>query len=447
MSIQKPLNILIAVHHFPPTFKGGAEWRAHRTAKWMQQQGHTVRVICVDAVDDLDTEQLRYEDQIFDGIPVRRLYLNLQNAPEPATWEYENPWIGDHLNQYLKANKPDLVHLISGYLMTAAAIQQFKAHNLPMVATLTDFWFLCPRHTLQRTSGDLCPENSPLDCARCHFEQQRRFRLSAQKMPRLSNVLWQGGQYVPQVNTYTEHIKQRQKRLQAALSQIDIAISPSKFLRDTYLRKGYQAKQMLFMRQGLKHIPTTPPEKTASDTLRIGYIGGIAPHKGVQVLVEAFLKLQTDKAELKLYGDTSKFAEFTEGLKEKSADTPQLKFMGTFDNQQISEIHANLDVLVVPSVWYENSPNVILESFAHRTPVITSNLGGMAELVQDDYTGLLFEPNNGADLAQKLALILDTPSKLITWQQNLKPLKSLETEMNELAQIYNIVLHAPNFRR
>jgi hypothetical protein len=118
-----PLKIIIAVHHFPPTFKGGAEWRAHRTAKWLQNQGHTVKVMCVEAVADSTTTDLRWVDEEFDSLNVQRLFLNLSNAPDPAKWEYDNPWIETHLRGYLAEEKPDIFHLISGYLMTAAAIK------------------------------------------------------------------------------------------------------------------------------------------------------------------------------------------------------------------------------------------------------------------------------------------------------------------------------------
>lgn len=436
------LKIVIAVHHFPPTFKGGAEWRAHRTAKWLQSQGHTVKVICVDAVDDTQTDTLRAVDDEFDSLPVRRLFLNLANAPDPMKWEYDNPWIEQHLSHYLAEFKPDLVHLISGYLMTSAAIRAIKDQQIPLVATLTDFWFLCPRHTLQRTSGALCPENTSLDCVRCDLEKQRRYRLPAQKMPTATDAVWQGAKYLPEIAVKVAKIDQRRVALREALSMVDIAISPSNFLMQTYIRKGFQAKTMLFMRQGLKHIPQAPPEKIDSEVLRVGYIGGIAEHKGVGVLVEAFFKLNqsTPPAQLKLYGDTTKFSEFFQELQTKTASHPEIHFKGTFDNQQIGQIHAELDVLVVPSTWYENSPNVILEAFAYRTPVITSDLGGMAELVTHQHTGLLFAPNDADDLARKLQQIVEQPTLLKDWQNNIKPVKGLAAEMAELFQIYQISL-------
>lgn len=101
-----------------------------------------------------------------------------------------------------------------------------------------------------------------------------------------------------------------------------------------------------------------------------------------------------------------------------------------------------IDVLVVPSVWYENSPNVILEAFAHRPPVIASNLGGMAELVKHEKNGLLFAPGNAADLARQLSRVIAHPNLLNRLRAGIEPIKSVKEEMDELEAIYRRVLDA-----
>jgi glycosyltransferase involved in cell wall biosynthesis len=440
--LNQPLKILIAVHHFPPTFRGGAEWRAHRTAKWFQNQGHQVKVICVESIDDSTTSSLHWRDETFDGLAVRRLFLNLAQAPDPARWEYDNPWIEKHLRGYLAEEKPDIFHLISGYLMTASAIKAAKASDTPVILTLTDFWFLCPRITLQRTSGQVCPENTSLDCVRCEAEKRRRFRLPAQTAPTLMNAMWSGAQALPPVSRRVSQVDERREALRAALGEVDVAICPSEFLQDVYLGKGFKARQMYFLRQGLAHTPREPVKKSASSRLRIGYIGQIAAHKGVHVLVEAFRKLESasSQALLKIYGDGQQFPDYYQKLQALAANQPDIQFLGTFDNPQITEIYRDIDILVAPSIWYENSPNVILEAFAHQTPVIASNLGGMAELVTDQQTGFLFAPQDSDDLAQRLHLIIKNPKLLIEMSKNISPPPTLEAEMNQLLQIYQSAL-------
>jgi glycosyltransferase involved in cell wall biosynthesis len=448
-SPDQPLKIIIAVHHFPPTFKGGAEWRVHRTARWLQSQGHTVKVICVESIDDPGTANLRWVDDEFDSLGVHRLFLNLPNAPDPVKWEYDDPWIEAHLTQYLAEEKPDIFHMISGYLMTAAAIRAAKSLDIPVVLTLTDFWFLCPRVTLLRTSGQVCRENTSLDCVRCGFEMKRRFRLPAQKAPALTGALWHQVQGLPVVSERVTKVDDRVVALRAALGEVDVAICPSHFLKGVYISKGFKARRMQFLRQGLAHVPKLPLKKTSSGQLRVGYIGQIAQHKGVHVLVDAFLQLSqvSRQVQLKLYGDTTRFSRFYRDLQSKVTKATQgdkvngqIQFLGTFGNRQISQIHEGIDVLVVPSIWYENSPNVILEAFAHQTPVIASDLGGMAELVADKRTGLLFAAGNADALAQELKVILDDPGILSALQKNIVPPITLDAEMNELSRIYQSIL-------
>lgn len=447
-----PIKVAIAVHHFPPNFKSGGEWRAYRMAKWLQSQNHGVKVVCIESIADPFTPDLRWVDEEFDGLPVRRLFLNLAHAPDPAKWEYDNPWLEAHLSRYLAEEKPDIFHLISGYLMTAGALKAAKNCQIPIVLTLTDFWFMCHRHTLYRTSGYLCPENTTLDCVRCALEKKRRFRLPAQKLPALTTVFWQRTEGLPAVSAQVAQMESRQATLRAAISEVEVAICPSHFLLETYLKKGFSARRMQFLRQGLTHLPSLLDKKIPASPLRVGYIGQIAPHKGVHVLVEAYAKLLSSSAgqsddilhgvQLKLYGDTTQFPDYSQNLRRRAKGA--LQFMGPFDYAQIDQVYQEIDVLVVPSVWYENSPNVILEAFAHQTPVLASRLGGMAELIADQQTGLLFAPNDPTDLAEKLKMVLDHPELLAKWQENIVQPIDMDTEMQEILQIYTSILAERN---
>jgi hypothetical protein len=89
-----------------------------------------------------------------------------------------------------------------------------------------------------------------------------------------------------------------------------------------------------------------------------------------------------------------------------------VKFHGVFDNRDIAAVHERIDALVVPSVWYENSPITIHEAFLLGTPVITSDIGGMAELVRDGVDGLHFKVGDPASLARTVVRLLDEPGLL-----------------------------------
>jgi glycosyltransferase involved in cell wall biosynthesis len=97
---------------------------------------------------------------------------------------------------------------------------------------------------------------------------------------------------------------------------------------------------------------------------------------------------------------------------------------------------AEIDVLVVPSIWHENSPLTIHEAFLAKTPVIASNIGGMAELIQDEVNGLLFKVGDVADLREKITMIVQHPDLISKLSANIGPVKTIEENAVEIEQIY-----------
>ena len=92
--------------------------------------------------------------------------------------------------------------------------------------------------------------------------------------------------------------------------------------------------------------------------------------------------------------------------------------------------------MVLPSVWFENSPNVILEAFASRTPVVVSRLGGMAELVVNGENGFHFDAGNAQDLASVLQRFVDQPGLAETLGNASPRVKTVAEEVEELLQVY-----------
>jgi glycosyltransferase involved in cell wall biosynthesis len=128
------MKIAMAVHHFPPRYTGGAEWRAYRTAAALQARGHEVCVVCIERVDTGPDGSVAWEDDTYDGIAVRRLSFNLAAAPDSFRWEYDNPWIAQHLRELLSEHGPDVFHLIGGYLMSGRALRVAHRLGIPTVS-------------------------------------------------------------------------------------------------------------------------------------------------------------------------------------------------------------------------------------------------------------------------------------------------------------------------
>ncbi len=433
------MKVLIAAHHYPPTYGGGAEWRTHRTAHGLQQAGHDVRVVCVESITNGSSQELLRDETVEGGVAVQRLSFAMPHSPQFLDWEYRNPLTGRAVGDLIEANRPDVLHLISGYLMSGSAIEAAQARGVPVVLTLTDFWFLCPRINLLRSDGTLCATPAdPLACALCLRKEQRRYRLpdrwSGGAAGQVLTSVWQA-----RGDALVTALEQRASYLRSLFQQVDVVISPSQFLIDLFAGQGWTPRRFLRMRQGLDRsgwAEAGPAEPNSH--LRIGYVGQIAAHKGVDLLVDAYCHLRAADRPLQLllYGDGEQFPHYTRELRRRTAGRSDVIFAGRFDHSQVRQVYAGIDLLVVPSRWYENSPNVILEAFANNTPVVVAALGGMAELVDEGTNGLHFQAGSAQALRQVLQRAVDQPALIEQLGQGTPPVKTIQQEIRELEQLY-----------
>jgi glycosyltransferase involved in cell wall biosynthesis len=188
-------------------------------------------------------------------------------------------------------------------------------------------------------------------------------------------------------------------------------------------------ERLLVVRQGIDtgFMPGDPP--TPPPPLRVLYLGQLSRHKGVDLLVSAVRTLQRDGAalELRLIGpltDTSAFGDWLAGAAGDgvSVEAPQPR-------AALAEALHAAHVLVVPSRWYENSPNVILEAQAAGVPVVATGHGGMAEMVRHEQDGLLFAPGDAASLSTALRRLIDEPNLLARLRAGIVRPYGVEREM------------------
>lgn len=428
------MRIMIAVHHFPPTYKGGAEGETLRLARSMLARGHEVDVISVEHIDRGPEEGVAWLDEVYQGVRIRRLSFNLASAPDADRWEYDNPWVGAHLRQRMREIRPDVFHLVSGYLMTGSALRAADEEGIPSMVTLTDYWFLCRRITMLRSDGALSTlPIDPATCAQCLGEEQRRYRLPGKVAPGLMKAFWRSRR------ARVGSLEARSRSLLDALNRARTLVSPSEFLRSVYVGAGVAPDRITVIPHGKEmRLPGNGVlPKTASDKLRIGYLGQIAWHKGVHVLVEAARQIDDPRLSVDIYGDVNHFPDYAARLRRLAEGDPRIRLAGSYAGQtEVAKVLQELDVIVVPSIWYENCPNVILEAFAHRTPVVATRLGGMAELVADGGGGLLFARGDAASLAAQIRRLLSEPALLGTLRNSIAPVKSASVEMDEFEAVY-----------
>ncbi len=446
------MKILLISSFFPPQHTSGTEQRTLGYALCLQELGHKVQVVCVGKWDEGQDYWNGYVDETYLGISIRRVNLNWSLASDPNKFLYANSTIEKYFSQWLSEWQPDITHITSCLTLSASVIQAIKSKQLPVVLTLTDYWFICPKLSLVRNDGTLCDgRTSSWDCLQCMLWDTKIYRGLSATLPEKSTAIildWASKQALinrlPGLRGMALDMAHRKNFLTAMLTLADCVTAPSSCLRDIIKASGI-AKQIKVVHSG-HHLAwvETMPKKRLAEKIRIGYIGQIIPVKGVHLLLSAFVSTSiSDQAGLSIYGDISKAPDYVEELKSLAKDNDKsIKFCGAFPHEQLGEILSEIDILVVPSAWHENNPRVIQEAFASKTPVIASNVGGITEFVKHEVNGLVFERNNVADLAHQLWRIVTEAGLLERLSIMIEPVKTMEEEVMELQAIYTDLITA-----
>jgi glycosyltransferase involved in cell wall biosynthesis len=202
------------------------------------------------------------------------------------------------------------------------------------------------------------------------------------------------------------------------ITRVDYFIAPSQYLLGRFKNDfAIPAKKMIYLDYGFDLDRLAKRERVPNELFTFGYIGTHIPAKGIQLLIEAFGKLK-GRALLRIWGrhrgeNTNALKEIAKSL---SSDACQrIEWLPEYSNQKIVEdVFNKVDAIVVPSIWYENSPLVIHEALQVRVPVITADVGGMSEYVQHKVNGLLFKHRDVASLAAEMQHLLDNPKLAVS---------------------------------
>lgn len=261
--------------------------------------------------------------------------------------------------------RPDLVHVHHPLLFGVEGIDLIRraAPRARLVFTAHDFFPICPQEgQLLTTGGRLCPGPS-LDACQACFPGR----------PGADFVL-------------------RDLQMRDVFRDFDRILVPSAFARDRYLAAGWPESLLAIMPNGIAE--TAPaPHRVAEDGRRdrFGFFGHINRFKGSLVLLDASRRLSAAgiRHQVTLHGGTAYQSEsFLEEFRAALQAAPAARHLGLYAAAELPALMRQIDWVVMPSVWWENAPLVIMEAFRHRRPVICGGIGGMAEAVRDGIDGL-----------------------------------------------------------
>jgi glycosyltransferase involved in cell wall biosynthesis len=445
------MKILLITNGYPPHRWAGTETYTAGIAEALLARGYTVKVLCAGGWETGSECWNGHSDEVYHGVAVRRVNLNWTKSPDPFRYLYDNPVVANHLASYLSEYWPDLVHVTSCETLSASVLRVVKEVTIPLVLSLTDFWFLCPRINLLRSDGDNCDGlTTAWECLRCQLLGSKAYLwprriLTEKSTSRLLTAVARCPSMTRQrgLRGLAGDMEARKAFLHEALSLPDCRITASRFVRDLFYANGIKDPIRVQPYGHDLSSLTRYRGKTSSDTIRLGFIGQIVEHKGVHLLLQAARRLQEDgftgQFDVWIYGNLDKTPEYGARLRALAANMSCVRFCGTYPHDQSANVFADIDTLVVPSLWYD-FPLVVHEAFATGTPVIASNLGGMTEAVTHEVNGLLFERNNVEDLSNQLRRLMCERNLLKQLCAGIPKVKTIEEEVAEIESIYTDLL-------
>jgi glycosyltransferase involved in cell wall biosynthesis len=437
------MNILQVIHDFVPETLAGAEINTHKLSVDLAARGHDVHVFCRGW--NLEAEPYSIRDEALDGLHVRRVDFGTAGKAHRA--RRHDPQIDQAFRDYLAEVQPDVIHFQHFIYLTTDLLAIAKESGAPILVSLRNFWFRCPWGNRLYHDGSLCDRYADLECLSCLWPdyQSRKRKVIPWRVvnPLLVGMYRAGlGRLLPvqsEPRQILDSLSNWVPEFRRALLHADAVHSPSRFLAEMVIGFGVPAERVVVIENGIRYDPSRVLAKTPSSRLRFGLIG-VSHHKGAHVAVQAMHHLPLEAAELRMYGQVAD-KRYMRHL-EATAKGANVQFLGSFPTSDMYKIFGELDVLIVPSIWYENCPTVIREAFATGTPVVTSGIGGMAEAVQDGLDGFHFAVGDLVDLADKLRRFIENPFLLSDFQANLEAPPTAEAVSDQIEAIYHRMARA-----
>ena len=368
-------KILIVSHGHPDHSKGGAEVAAYNLFQQYENIG-------IDTMFLARTGEPSHGGSVFS---TRNGGREIMFHTSIGDWfnlaSVESRHMAENFADLLNRYQPTVVHFHHYAHMGIEMLKIVKdtLPNTKILFTLHEYMAICFNNgqMVKNNSTKLCYESNPVDCAMCFPEKS-------------SADFFMRKQYIQSMFTY-----------------VDKFISPSNFLIDRYEAWGIPAEKMIMIENGQPASHGTEPRPLAKGEKRgrFAFFGQINPFKGVDVILEAFAALPEKiqkQVHLDIHGanlhlQEIAFQEKIAALLEKLEGIVTLH--GSYEPHEMPRLLKECDWMIIPSIWWENSPMVIQEAYNHGRPVISADIGGMAEKIIDGKTGYHFRRGSHQSLA------------------------------------------------
>jgi len=441
------MRIVLLVHCFFPQHFYGTEAYTLSLARAFIAAGHEVTVLSATFQGE-PRQAAPIERYVWDGVPVVSVDKNAW--PHATVSEtYDQPALRAVYRELLAELRPDILHVCHLINHTATAADTAAELGIPIYATLTDFFGFCLTNKLEAADGSLCagPSNSRANCIACHLKAAalqpgsgRAVRILGRPALRgAASVALAGlGRVAPSARVGSLRpvdIVNRPGRLRDTLANYKVAIAPTTFLRDAYARNGFPAPLQV-SHFGIDIDRSAKPPSADPGFVRLGYVGQLAPHKGVDVLLRALGMSDRRNVRLTIWGDETQDPAYSARLRTLSSGL-DVRFAGTVGREALAALFGEIDALVIPSVWYENSPLILLQALATHTPVIVSDVQGLTEFIDPHVSGIAFPRGDASALAAILDSLANEPGTLAAMSATTAYPRSIQAMADDVLALYS----------
>ena len=442
------MRIALFVHCFFPQHFYGTETYTLELARNLQRLGHEVTVVAgiFQGEPSRDAAIGTYQYAGIDVIAFDKNFVPHATIKETYFQEAARPF----LQEILARVKPDVIHVTHLINHTAVLLEVAKSAGIPIVATLTDFFGFCFNNKLEAADGSLCSGPNALrsNCIACYTKASNH-----QMVERIDTVPfgWTVTGLAMRAATLLGCFKEqrtsihdlivRPSVLRQAYEHYDAMIAPSSFLYKAYVANGFDEQRLHLSHFGVDLDRRAKPKREPGSPITLGYVGQIAAHKGVDLLVSAVGAFPKSVVHLEVYGPENQDGVYMSKLRALSGEN--VRFHGTFPPSEMAEVMATFDVLAVPSTWYENSPLVLLNALASHTPVIVSDVEGLTEFIDEGVSGWSFKRADITSLRELLTELFEKPDEIRANANRTSYVRTSMSMTEEVLAVYEQVGTSP----
>jgi GT2 family glycosyltransferase/glycosyltransferase involved in cell wall biosynthesis len=444
------MRVLVVVHGFPPAAQGGSEIYAYQHARALHDR-HRHDVLVVTREQDPSREEYAVRRESRNGLSIAWVNNTFRYA---RSFEdtYRNRTIDSIAERLIDEFGPDVAHVHHLTCLSTDIVGILARRGIPVVFTLHDFWLMCHRGQLLDVNYRIC--EGPTACHAClgapggagagAFAAASAVRAIERWLPataasQLRRTANRVGALTALESEADRNAAARLRHVQRLCAQVTTFLAPSRFIRDRFVRFGIDPEQIALSPYGFDTRPFRRIRRTPASRLRLGFVGSLMISKAPHLLLEAVGRLPAGSTSVSLFGASSAY-HGDDSYREQLAPLLRSEFVlahGPVAHERIAEALQSIDVLVVPSIWPENSPLVIHEAFLAGIPVVAAKIGGIPELVSHDENGLLFEPGDVDGLARALSRFVDEPELLDRLRAGIPPVRTIEDDVDAARGVYD----------